>query len=100
MIKNIIYIEDGSIDVEELEQCLDETTKIIVYRQGSKPPQLVQPQSSINCTCDSELTKLNDIINAADAEVSQILKKLTSCSVWLYKGLKNIQNILKQRDTE
>ena len=53
MIKNIIYVEDGSIDVDELIDSLDETSKIIVYRQGSKPPMLVQPQQPINSECDS-----------------------------------------------
>ena len=47
MIKNIIYVEDGSIDVDELIKELDETTKVIIYRQGSKPPILVQPENAI-----------------------------------------------------
>lgn len=53
MIKNILYVEDGSVDVDELIDELDETTKVIVYRQGSKPPILVQPETSINNYTDS-----------------------------------------------
>lgn len=48
MIKNIIYVEDGSVDVDALIEELDETTKVIVYRQGSHPPILVQPEKEIN----------------------------------------------------
>ena len=48
MIKNIIYVEDGSVDLDELESTLTTETKIIVYRQGSTPPALVQPQLPIN----------------------------------------------------
>lgn len=36
-------IEDGSVNVDELQQFIDEhelKIKIIVYRQGSIPPQL------------------------------------------------------------
>ena len=36
-------IEDGSVDVEELQQFIDENDlkiKIIIYRQGSRKPEL------------------------------------------------------------
>lgn len=36
-------IEDGSLDVDELQQFIDENNlkiKIIVYRQGSQKPEL------------------------------------------------------------
>lgn len=32
MINNIIFVEDGSVDLEELENTIGEDTKIIVYR--------------------------------------------------------------------
>jgi hypothetical protein len=48
MIKNILYVEDGSVDLDELESTLTTETKIIVYRQGSYPPTLVQPRLPIN----------------------------------------------------
>lgn len=53
MIKNIIYIEDGSIDYDELVDSLDETTKVILYRQGSQPPKVEQLQQPINGALDS-----------------------------------------------
>ena len=30
MIKNIIYVEDGSVNVEELQESLGEDTKVII----------------------------------------------------------------------
>ena len=52
MIKNIIYVKDGSVDVDELRLSLGEDTKIIVYRQGATKPvieQLANPiQTSFN----------------------------------------------------
>ena len=41
----VMYIEDGSLDVKELESELPDT-KIIVYRQGSAPPELRDIQSN------------------------------------------------------
>lgn len=57
MIKNIIYVEDGSVDVDELIDSLDETTKVIVYRQGSSPPILVTPEMPIHSFMDSAYSK-------------------------------------------
>ena len=57
MIKNIIYVEDGSVDVDELIDSLDETTKVIIYRQGSRPPILVQPEKPVYSFMDSVCTK-------------------------------------------
>jgi hypothetical protein len=42
MIKRFLYVEDGSVCVDDLEKTLDGETKIIVYRQGSHPPILVE----------------------------------------------------------
>ena len=52
MIKNILYVEDGSVDVDDLEDTLGTETKIIVYRQGSVMPMLVQPVEPIKTVLD------------------------------------------------
>lgn len=57
MIKNILYVEDGSIDVDDLQEVLDEETRIIVYRQGSKPPILEQPKEPIKSVFDSMIDR-------------------------------------------
>ena len=48
MIKNIIYVEDGSVDVDELQESLGEDTKIILYRQGAVKPVVEQLAVPIN----------------------------------------------------
>lgn len=40
--KQILFVEDGSVDLDELKTVLQRTSiEVIVYRQGSKMPQLV-----------------------------------------------------------
>lgn len=43
-IKKFIFIEDGSVDLDELRERLESNPEIavVVYRQGSVPPQLVE----------------------------------------------------------
>ena len=41
----IMYVEDGSVDVTELESELPDT-KIIVYRQGGRIPELTDIQNN------------------------------------------------------
>lgn len=53
MIKNIFYVEDGSVDVDQLNQILDKDSHIITYRQGSTPPVLVQPERYIGVEGDN-----------------------------------------------
>ena len=52
MIKNIIYVEDGSVDVDELQLSLGEDTKIIVYRQGATKPVIEQLATPIQTAFD------------------------------------------------
>lgn len=43
-IKKLLYVEDGSVDVDDLQQVLDDSDSgiyVVVYRQGSRPPELV-----------------------------------------------------------
>ena len=57
MIKNILYVEDGSVDLDELKANLTAETKIIVYRQGSVPPKVIQLARPIKSTRLKELQK-------------------------------------------
>ena len=84
MIKNIIYVEDGSVDYDELVDSLDETTKVILYRQGSQPPKIEQLQQPINDTFDSifeqQKSKLErvrkDLEKSGQMKMSKKLRKL------------------------
>lgn len=44
MIKTFIFVEDGSVDADELQSNLGDDVKIVVYRQGSRPPEIQQPK--------------------------------------------------------
>lgn len=44
-IQKFIFVEDGSVDADELIEGLGMSNpeiKVIVYRQGAKPPELVE----------------------------------------------------------
>lgn len=46
--RQIFFVEDGSVDLDELKAALQGTSiKVIVYRQGSKMPQLVNLQEEM-----------------------------------------------------
>ena len=50
-IKKFMYIEDGSVDTDELIAELERTNpeiRVIVYRQGSQPPMLIDALSNDN----------------------------------------------------
>lgn len=43
-IKKFLFVEDGSVDVDALEEALEDgcpDIHVVVYRQGSTPPKLV-----------------------------------------------------------
>lgn len=92
MFKNIIYVEDGSIDYDELIDSLDETTKVILYRQGSKPPKVEQLQQPINDTfdsiCEQQKSKLERVrIQLEKAFELKMSKKLRKLLTDLYADL-------------
>jgi hypothetical protein len=44
-IQKFIFVEDGSVDVDELIEGLEMSNpeiKVVVYRQGANPPELVE----------------------------------------------------------
>lgn len=72
MIKNILYVEDGSVDIDELKESLNEETKIIVYRQGAAVPILIQPEKPIGI----ESVEPENIVRRTLIEVRTILHDL------------------------
>ena len=72
MIKNILYVEDGSVDIDELKESLNEETKIIVYRQGAAVPILIQPEKPIGI----ESVEPENIVKRTLIEVRAILRDL------------------------
>lgn len=70
MIKNILYVEDGSIDVDALETLLGEETKVIVYRQGAAIPKLEQI-NPINTKKDDTLDEVKNICEKCITEIER-----------------------------
>ena len=90
MIKNFIFVEDGSVDVDEVQDVLDETTKIIVYRQGSKPPEIIQP-NPINCFMDSVYIKQQKQLSTVKTELEKAFQ---------FKMSKKLHKLLDQLYTD
>ncbi len=60
----LIIVEDGSIDLDRLEEEGLAPGKIIVYRQGSVPPNLLQPST--------------DLLDAFSKEEDRLLREFNS----------------------
>ena len=43
-VKKFLFVEDGSVDLDELKERLESNPEIavVIYRAGSVPPQLVE----------------------------------------------------------
>lgn len=76
MIKNLLYIEDGSVDIDALEETLNSETKIIVYRQGGTPPVLVQPQQPISDIFEEAWAKAQEELKEFHEKTKELLYKL------------------------
>lgn len=76
MIKNLLYVEDGSIDLEALEETLNSETRIIVYRQGSTPPKLVQPEQPISDIFEDAWVKAQEKNKILENKTEELLCKL------------------------
>lgn len=83
MIKTVIYVEDGSVDVDELQETVGEETKVIVYRQGAKAPEILQLEKPINTVFDDALMKIRKRIESTRPILSDLFKM---------KSTKKVQN--------
>lgn len=48
MIKTFIFVEDGSIDIDELKSNIGDGVLVVPYRQGAAPPQIQQPREPVS----------------------------------------------------
>lgn len=62
MIKTFIFVEDGSIDLEELKENLGDEVKVIVYRQGATPPTIKQPEKPVSTYTDKSYESTKKIL--------------------------------------
>ena len=48
-VKKLLFVEDGSVDTDELEELLgmrNPEVKVVVYRQGARSPELVDVEEA------------------------------------------------------
>lgn len=48
MIKTFIFVEDGSVDLDELKSSVGDDVLVIPYRQGATPPAIQQPREPVS----------------------------------------------------
>ena len=48
MIKTFIFVEDGSVDLDELKSSVGDDVLVISYRQGATPPAIQQPKEPVS----------------------------------------------------
>lgn len=69
MDKTLIFVEDGSVDVEELKGNLDRDTLVVTYRQGANAPEIQQPEKPITAFGDDYFNKLHNEVNDLIVEI-------------------------------
>ena len=48
MIKTFIFVEDGSVDLDELKSSVGDDVLVIPYRQGAASPEIRQPREPVS----------------------------------------------------
>lgn len=90
----VMSVEDGSVDVDNLEEEGLSPGKILIYRQGARAPQMMQSQSLPVDFRDEEERLLNEFLNVSG--VSDIFGSNVS-SLTSMSGVA-LQLILEQED--
>lgn len=71
MIKRIIFVEDGTVDLDGLNDSLGEDTKVIVYRQGATHPSVLELREPARYANEDERDR-----NRLEKEVSSLNARL------------------------
>lgn len=66
MIKTFIFVEDGSVDLDELKGAVGDDVLVVPYRQGAAPPQIQQPRKPISRHGDSSYNGLQNLMTEFD----------------------------------
>lgn len=74
MYKSILYVEDGSVDVDQFKQDLGDDVYVVVYRQGSTPPKLVQPEQPLESVIDSVRVELSNKLEKAQTVLEEVFE--------------------------
>lgn len=73
MIKRMIFVEDGTVALDELQESLGDDTKVIVYRSGSNPPSILELKEPARYAYEDERER-----NRLEKEVSSLNTRLKS----------------------
>lgn len=79
MIKTFIFVEDGSVDLDELKSSVGDDVLVIPYRQGATPPAIQQPREPVSQWNDksySETKKVLEKILDGNYKMSKKLREL------------------------
>lgn len=79
MIKTFIFVEDGSVDLDELKNSVGDDVLVIPYRQGATPPAIQQPREPVSQWNDksySETKKVLEKILDGNYKMSKKLREL------------------------
>lgn len=87
MIKTIIFVEDGSVDIDDLKESVGEETLVVPYRQGAPLPHIEQPREPLDKTVVDILFKQHEA--RRDATCKALEKVLDTCKI-----SKKVQKIL------
>lgn len=79
MIKTFIFVEDGSVDLDELKNSVGDEVLVVTYRQGATPPAIQQPRAPVSQWSDksySETKKVLEKILDGNYKMSKKLREL------------------------
>jgi hypothetical protein len=62
MIKTFIFVEDGSVDLDELKSSVGDDVLVISYRQGATPPAIQQPCEPVSQWNDKSYSETKKVL--------------------------------------
>lgn len=83
MIKTFIFVEDGSVDLDELKNNVGDDVFVITYRQGSMRPEIQQPREPVSQWNDKSYS-----------ETKKVLKKILDGNYKMSKKLRGELELL------
>lgn len=62
MIETFIFVEDGSVDLDELKNNVGDDVFVITYRQGSMHPEIQQPREPVSQWNDKSYSETKKVL--------------------------------------
>lgn len=81
MIKTFIFVEDGSVDIDELQDELGNDVRVVPYRQGATMPTIIQPAEPVKDIFDIQDTRIfkptqKALENVLKCKISKKVRKI------------------------